>query len=280
MADKKVNYDLDDLEIDLFITGIWRQYGYDFRQYSRAHIKRRILHYIGKMNYQSVSMLQHDVLHDPEVFRNLLPEFSINVTEMFRDPNFFNFLREEVVPYLKSFPRLKIWHAGCSSGEEVYSMAILLKEEGLYDRSIIYATDFNDRILKKAEEGIYPISAIKEYTKNYFKAGGKAAFSDYYTASYDSAIIAKHLKENISFAQHNLVIDGVFGEMDVVICRNVLIYFDRDLQKKVITLFHDSLSPTGILCLGTKETLSYADEVDQYETLSEPYRVYRKKRRV
>lgn len=280
MEEKEIKYDLDDIEIDLLVEGIWRQYGYDFRQYSRAHIKRRIMHYIGKSGYESVSLLQHDVLHHPQAFKALLPEFSINVTEMFRDPSFFVFLREEVVPYLKSFPRLKIWHAGCSSGEEVYSMAILLKEVGLYDRSIIYATDFNENILKKAEDGIYPVSAIKEYTKNYFKAGGKAAFSDYYTASYDSAIMAKQLKENISFAQHNLVIDGVFGEMDLIICRNVLIYFDRNLQKKVISLFHQSLSRTGILCLGTKETLSYADEYEQYEILSEPYRVYRRLRRI
>lgn len=277
MTEHKVIQDTEDIEIGLLVDGIYQRYGYDFRNYSRAHMKRRILHRMGKENIETVSMLQNRVLHDGDYFRNLLPEFSINVTEMFRDPEFFSVLRKEVIPYLASYPRLKIWHAGCSSGEEVYSMAILLKEEGLYDRTTIYATDFNDRILKKASEGIYPIESVKDYTRNYISAGGREAFSDYYMARYDSVIMDQSLKQNISFLNHNLVTDHVFAEMDLIMCRNVLIYFDRSLQNRVLKLFDESLSNSGILCLGTKETIDYSDVAGKFGKLDERLKVYRKK---
>lgn len=277
MSKHEIIQDLEDVEVQLLLEGIYLQYGYDFRNYSRAHMKRRVMHRMGKENIQSVSMLQHMVLHDETYFRTLLPEFSINVTEMFRDPDVFTYLRNEVVPYLASFPRIKIWHAGCSSGEEVYSMAILLKEAGLYDRTTIYATDFNDAILKKASEGIYPIEVVKEHTRNYISSGGSEAFSDYYVAKYDSVIMDQSLKENISFLNHNLVTDGVFGQMDFILCRNVLIYFDRKLQNRVLKLFDDSLVPSGVLCLGTKETIDYSDVKKHFKPMDSRIRIYKKK---
>lgn len=277
MIKRNVKLDLEDIEVHLLIEAIYLRYGYDFRNYSKAHLKRRILHRVRKENIQSISMLQEMVLHNEDYFKSLLPEFSINVTEMFRDPELFLFLREEVMPHLASYPRLKIWHAGCASGEEVYSMAILLKEVGLYDRTTIYATDFNDAILKKAAEGIYPIEAMKEYTRNYITAGGLAAFSDYYVAKYDSVIMEKSLKEHISFQNHNLVTDGVFGEMNLVICRNVLIYFDRKLQNNVLKLFDGSLGKSGILVLGSKETIDYSDIKERYMTMEQNVKVYKKK---
>lgn len=277
MTKRTIVNDTADIEVALLLEGIYLKYGYDFRQYSRAHMKRRVLHRMGKEGIDTVSALQDKVLHDAQYFKTLLPEFSINVTEMFRDPGVFAFLRAEVLTYLKSFPRLKIWHAGCASGEEVYSMAILLKEAGLYDRSTIYATDFNDAILKKAAEGIYPLEAVKEFTANYQKTGGKEAFSDYYIAKYDSAIMDQSLKENICFLNHNLVTDGVFGEMDLIMCRNVLIYFDRALQNHVLNLFDESLGFGGILCLGTKETIDYSEVRNHYKVLDVSKRVYKKK---
>lgn len=280
MSQHEVKLDLEDVEVDLLIEGIYQHYGYDFRNYSRAHMKRRILHKIGKEGIDSISILQHKVLHDMDYFKTLLPEFSINVTEMFRDPDFFSYLRKEIMPYLASFPRLKIWHAGCSSGEEVYSMAILLKEVGLYDRTTIYATDFNDNILNVAREGIYPISDIKDYTKNYITASGTEAFSDYYMAKYDSVIMDKTLKENISFLNHNLVTDRVFAEVDLIICRNVMIYFDRKLQDHVLTLFDDSLRKGGILCLGTKESIDFSSIHPKYKQLDPAQKVYKKKSRL
>ena len=278
MSDKQTLEDVEDIEVELLIEGIHHRYGYDFTHYSRAHMKRRIIHRMNKEGYDSVSKMQHDLLRDPVFFKRVLPDFSINVTEMFRDPHFFDYFRKEVVPYLASFPKLKIWHAGCASGEEVYSMAILLQEEGLYDRATIYATDFNDASLKVAKEGIYPSGAIREYTRNYVQSGGKKAFSDYYTAGYESVKMANNLKAHISFQNHNLVTDGVFGEMDLILCRNVLIYFDRDLQNRVLNLFKDSLTATGTLCLGTKETIDYSSVANGFTTLEHRLKVYRKKR--
>jgi chemotaxis protein methyltransferase CheR len=195
---------------------------------------------------------------------------------MFRDPLFYKSVRKEVIPILKTYPFLKIWHAGCSSGEEVYSMAILLQEEGLLEKTQIYATDFNQSILQKAKDGIYPIKYLKEYTSNYQNAGGLASFSDYYNANYDSAIFHNSLKKNIVFADHNLVFDGVFGEMNMIVCRNVLIYFDKVLQNKVIKLFKESLIPGGVLCLGSKESLKFSEQYYSFEPLFEKEKIYRK----
>lgn len=271
------NIDTEDIEVQLFIDALYMKYGYDFRNYSRAHMKRRIMNRVKLSNYKSISHLQHDVLRDKELFDKILPDFSINVTEMFRDPEFFQSIRKNIMPTLRKYQKIKIWHAGCSSGEEVYSMAIVLKEEGLMDRCQIYATDFNEKILKKASDGIFPIEVIKDYTANYIKAKGNESFSDYYHAKYDSAIIDHELKKNIIFAQHNLVTDGVFGEMHLIVCRNVLIYFDKVLQEHVFEKFNESLTPGGHLCLGTKESLGKSKVFEEYDTIDSRYKIYQKK---
>lgn len=277
MEKLKYRQDNDDIAVELFLQAIQMKYGYDFREYSRAHIKRRIKTRLVKSGINNTFELIHRIVESEDFFKEVLLDFSINVTEMFRDPNFFKYLREQVVPVLESYPQIKIWHAGCSSGEEVYSMAILMKECGLYDRCQIYATDFNDKILQQAKSGIYPLESIKDYTKNYIQAGGTESFSDYYLAKYDSAILESDLRKKITFAQHNLVTDGSFGEMHLIMCRNVLIYFDRGLQNRVNRLFFDSLAKGGFLCLGSKETLTYTDVADEFTTMSETYKVYKKK---
>lgn len=267
----------ENIEIELFLQAIYMKFGYDFRNYGKAHIKRRVRHRISVSGFNNVSELIHKILYNPVFYQDVLQDLSITVTEMFRDPEFYLAVRKEVVALLKTYPFIKIWHAGCATGEEVYSMAILLKEEGLLNRSQIYATDFNHMALQKARNGIYPIDRIKEYTQNYQKSGGKASFSDYYNARYESVILNESLKENIVFADHNLVTDGVFGEMNMVVCRNVMIYFDKDLQNKVIKLFYDSLVPGGFLCLGSKESLRFAANAHKFDVTTEKEKIYRKK---
>jgi len=266
-----------DIEIRLLIQAIYEKYGYDFRNYSQAHIKRRVINRLNLSGMGNISDMIHEVLINHKFVDQLLMDLSINVTEMFRDPSFYKAVREQVVPVLKTYPFIKIWHAGCSSGEEVYSMAILLREEGIYNRTQIYATDFNPVIIKQAREGIYPINRMKEFTMNYQKAGGKAAFSDYYTANYESAKILDTFKKNIVFATHNLVTDSVFAEVHMVVCRNVLIYFDRNLQDKVIGLFSDSLTGGGVLCLGSKESMQFSGFNHNFESLVKGERIYIKK---
>lgn len=276
--DKQVNsIENEDIELQLLIEAIYLRYGYDFRKYSRAHIKRRVMHRLEISGFKNLSEMQYEIIYNNKFFYDILPDFSINVTEMFRDPLFYLKIREEVVPILKTYPFIKIWHAGCSSGEEVYSMAILLKEEGLYDNAQIYATDFNDQILRKAKEGIYPIANIKEYTSNYQKAGGNSSFSDYYISKYDSVIMEPSLRKNIVFADHNLVTDGVFGEMNLIVCRNVLIYFTRELQDRAIKLFLDSLCPGGLLALGLKESVRLSKLSHYFEGIAERERIYKKR---
>ena len=267
----------EDIEIELLLEAIYMKYGYDFRAYSRAHIKRRVLHRLSLSGLENISEMQHKVINDKVFFQQILPDFSINVTEMFRDPSFFATIRKEIIPILKTYPHIKIWHAGCSTGEEVYSMAILLKEEGILNRTQIYATDFNEKVVKKAKEGIYSAELIKQFTYNYQKAGGTGSFSDYYIANYDYALLEESLKERIIFAEHNLVNDGVFGEMHMIICRNVLIYFNRDLQNRVIRLFNDSLRNGGFLWLGPKESLNFSPHAESYEPIVETQRIFRKK---
>jgi len=268
--------DIEAIELDLLLEGIYQRYGYDFRDYGKAHARRRILHRLAMSGFQSISELQHQVLQDESLFHILLQDLSINTTEMFRDPEFFLELREQVIPGLKTYPFIKIWHAGCSTGEEVYSMAIILKEEGLLNRSQIYATDFNPVVLKTAREAIYPAHQMKDYTNNYMKSGGKHSFSDYYCARYDSAILKKSLKENLVFADHNLVTDGVFGEMHLVMCRNTLIYFNKDLQNKVVGLFNESLIPGGFLCLGSKESMAFSAHKNSFSPVVAKWRIFRK----
>jgi chemotaxis protein methyltransferase CheR len=265
------------IEIDLILEAIFQKYGYDFRNYGRAHIKRRLLHRLQLSKIPSISEMQYKLLYDESFFNLILKDFSINVTEMFRDPAFYKNLREEVIPILKTYPFIKIWHAGCSSGEEVYSMAILLMEEGLYDRTQIYATDFNHNILRKAKEGIYPISKIKEFTANYQKSGGSKSFSDYFMAKYESVIFNSDLKKNIVFADHNLVTDKIFAEVHLVVCRNVLIYFNKELQNQVIRLFNSSILPGGYLCLGTKETVRFSDSQQCFDTPIKDEKIFKKK---
>lgn len=267
----------ENIELRVLLEAIYLKYGYDFREYSPASVKRRIMHRLSLSGLNNLSELQHRVLYDVEFFETLLRDLSINVTEMFRDPSFYKALRDEVIPILKTYPFVKIWHAGCSTGEEVYSMAILLQEEGLYKRAQLYATDFNDVVLQKAKEGIYPVEHVKDYTQNYQKAGGKEAFVNYYTAKHDHIIINRGLRTNIVFANHNLVTDGVFGEMNLILCRNVLIYFTKELQNRVIQLFAESLCHHGILGLGSKESLRFSAYGDQFEELVRDEKIYRKK---
>ena len=270
------DYRSDELEIDLFLEGVYRKYGYDFRQYSRASLKRRIFGQVDRLGVDNVCALLHKVLYDQHSFISVLEYMTVNVTEMFRDPKFYTAFREKVVPVLKTFPSAKIWHAGCSTGEEVYSMCILLKEEGIYDRCQIYATDIDKKVLDKAKKGIFPIEAVKHYSDNYNKSGGHYTLSKYYTARYDGVIMDNSLKKNIVFADHDLATDQVFGEMQVILCRNVLIYFNRGLQNRVFNLFTESLDHHGFLCLGSKESLRYAECNEYYEEFDKDQKIYHK----
>ena len=267
----------ENIEIELLIEAIFLKYGYDFRNYSKASIKRRILQRLSMEELCHISEMQHKILNDVSFFERLLLDFSINVTSMFRDESFYRALIKEVLPLLKTYPFIRVWHAGCSTGEEVYSMAILLKEEGLYDRAQIYATDINELVLNKARDGIFPVKCIKEYTKNYQRAGGRRSFATYYTANYEFAVLDRSLKTNIVFADHNLVTDGVFGEMNLIFCRNVLIYFNRNLQDRVFKVFRDSLCNGGFLCLGAKESIRFSEVSNDFEGWVENEKIYRKK---
>jgi chemotaxis protein methyltransferase CheR len=273
-----VDYDaaLERLEIELLLEGIFRHYGFDFRSYAYASLRRRIWKRIEAERLPNVSALQERVLHDPDMMEKLLLDLSINVTAMFRDPGFYVAFRQSVVPLLRTYPFFRIWHAGCSTGEEVYSMAILLTEEGLYDRARIYATDINEVVIQQAKEGIFPLNRMQEYTENYIKAGGSRSFSEYYVAKYDGARFNPGLIENVVFSQHNLVTDRSFSEFNVILCRNVLIYFDKTLQERVHGLFYESLATFGILGLGSKESLKFSKYENCYEALSEVNKLYRK----
>jgi len=264
------------IEIQLLLEAMRLKYGYDFSGYSRDMLERRIDNKLSKSNLNSISEMTSKVLHDAEFFSSLIYDISIPVTEMFRDPSVYLCIRQKVFPILKTYPCINIWHAGCATGQEVYSMAIALKEENLYDRTQIYATDINDRALKNAKDAIYPVDSIKKYTWNYQQAGGKYSFSKYYHAMYDSAIIDESLKQNITFANHNLVTDGVFAEMNLILCRNVFIYFDKVLQNKVLELFNTSLCRNGFLCLGSSESLSFTDLENDFTQISGDEKIYQK----
>jgi chemotaxis protein methyltransferase CheR len=270
--------DLERLEIELLLEGIFRHYGFDFRSYAYASLKRRVEKRVQAEGLRSVSALQDRVLHDPAIMEKLLLDLSVNVSAMFRDPNFYKAFREKAVPLLKTYPYIRLWHAGCSTGEEVYSMAILLEEEGLYERCRIYATDINEMVLQKAKQGIYPLDKMQEYTQNYLRAGGREAFSEYYTAKYDGALFKPSLVRNVVFAQHNLVTDRSFSEFNVILCRNVMIYFDKNLQDRVHDLFYESLVNFGVLALGSKETLKFSKHESCYEPLDAKEKIYRRVR--
>jgi chemotaxis protein methyltransferase CheR len=264
------------IEITLLLEGIYQYYGFDFRDYAKASLRRRLWRRVNAEGLHNISGLQERVLHDPGAMERLLVDLSINVTSMFRDPGFFAAFRSQVVPILRPHPFIRVWNAGCSTGEETYSLAILLREVGLYDRSRIYATDMNEAVLHTAAEGIYPLARMKEFTENYLRAGGSRSFSDYYRAAYGGAQLDRSLTENVVFAQHNLVTDRSFNEFHVIVCRNVMIYFDRALQDRVNELFLDSLADKGVLALGRKERVGHTGRVGDYEAIDALERIYRK----
>lgn len=268
--------ELFNIELQLLLEAVFLRYGYDFRNYSKAHLKRRVLYRLSISNISSVIELQNRVLRDREFFKDFLDDLSINVTEMFRDPDFYRSLRENIIPKLRTYAYFKIWHAGCATGEEVYSLAILLQEEGLLDRCQVYATDFNQKVLKIAKEGVYQKSDIVECEKNYQRSGGKKNLSDYYKSMYGSVMFNKELSNRIVFADHNLVTDSVFADVNLILCRNVLIYFEKNLQEKVIGLFYESLVPSGILCLGTKESLKFSPYVKLFEVIDDKQKIFKK----
>jgi chemotaxis protein methyltransferase CheR len=268
--------ELDEIEVASLLEAIYQHYGYDFREYAEAHIRRRIKNRM-MMSKLSLAEIINKVIGDRSFASQFLKDLSITVTEMFRDPDFYKALRETVIPVLKTYPFIKIWHAGCATGEEAYSMAIILKEEGLYDRTTIYATDFNQYALDIAREGIYSNTSMQQYISNYRKAGGMESFSDYYVSYYDRAMMDQSLKDKIVWANHNLVTDSVFAEVNMILCRNVMIYFTKELQNKVHKLFYDSLINGGILCLGTKESLRNTDFHNEYtEKLVKKQMIYQK----
>jgi len=265
-----------DIELKLLMEAIFLKYSYDFRNYTGASQKRRVRYALEQLRLPNVSALQERVLHDPTVFAQLLQYLTIPVSEMFRDPSYFLTLRQQVVPVLQTYPSVKVWVAGCSTGEEAWSLAILLREEGLLERTQIYATDINPSSLDKARQGIFPMDAVRGYTANYQRAGGKQAFSDYYTAAYDAARFDPSLCANAVFADHSLATDSVFAETQLVSCRNVLIYFNRALQDRALGLFHESLCHRGFLGLGAKESIDFSSFSTRFDTLARAERIYRK----
>jgi len=265
-----------DIELRMLVEAVYLKYNYDFRDYTGASQKRRVLVALREMDCATVSELQAKVLHQPEAFSQLLQYLTIPVSEMFRDPEYFAAIRSQVVPHLRTYPSLKIWVAGCSTGEEVYSLAILLHEEGLLERTMIYATDINPVSLDAARRGVFPLDRMRLFTENYQKSGGKRAFSDYYTAAYGGALFERMLIENVTFADHSLATDSVFSETHFVSCRNVMIYFNRRLQNRVLGLFHESLCHRGFLGLGSKESIDFSHYAHRFEPLARRERLFRK----
>jgi chemotaxis protein methyltransferase CheR len=272
-----VSDQVEDLEIQLLLEALFRRYHYDFRHYARASIKRRLIQARLQLGYPTISAMQDRVLHDASMLPRLLDFLTVQVSEMFRDPTYFKALREKVLPHLRTYPSLKVWIAGSSTGEEVYSMAILFKEEGLYDRTIFYATDINPEALAAAEAGVYAIDRIRKFTENHQKSGGKSSLSDYYTAAYGRAAFDKSLREHVVFSDHSLVTDAVFAEMHLISCRNVMIYFDRPLQDRAIGLFHESLARKGFLGLGSKESLRFSSHAGGFNDFVPGEKIYQRR---
>ncbi|KQS91449.1 protein-glutamate O-methyltransferase CheR [Chryseobacterium sp. Leaf394] len=258
-----------DEEVEYLIRDVYDLYGYDFSRYSRASFKRRINRLCLIDKFTSFAELRYTIITEPEYLKRFVEEITVNVTEMFRDPLFFKELREQILPHLGTFPLIRIWVAGCSTGEEAYSMAILLKEAGLYEKCLIYGTDLNPSVLEQARSGVFPMHQMKQYSENYMLSGGKRDFSEYYTANYDSVQFDKSLQKKLILSTHNLVSDSSFNSFQLIICRNVLIYFEKDLQERVFKLFDDSLENLGYLALGSKETLRFSNLKKSYETVSE-----------
>lgn len=268
---------IENVEIQLLLQGIREVYGHNFRDYAEASLKRRLHYWLESSKFASFSEAQATILRDAAALDSLLQSITVNVTEMFRDPDFFLAVREKVIPFLKTYPFVKIWHAGCSTGEEAYSLAILLHEAGMSGRFRLYATDINEAVLQTAKEGVFPLNCMQAYTQNYQKSGGTAAFSDYYTAQYDHAIFRSDLRDDIIFSPHNLAVDSDFGEMHLVLCRNVMIYFKLTLKERCMSMFDRCLSPGNFLCLGTKESLVGKSIEKKYEVLAERLSIYQKR---
>jgi len=265
-----------DLELGLLLDAVYLKYQYDFRHYALASLRRRVRQAMARFGVETVSQLQDRILHEPPVFAAMLQYLTVQVSEMFRDPSYFRALREKVVPHLATYPFSKAWVAGCSTGEEAWSFAILLREAGLLERSLIYATDINPTALAIAEAGVYALDRVAGFSANYLAAGGTASLSDYYTAAYGNAMLDKSLRSQIVFSDHSLATDTVFSEVEMVSCRNVLIYFDRQLQARAIDLFHDALVPRGFLGIGSKETLRFSPRAGSFEEFASHERIYRK----
>jgi chemotaxis protein methyltransferase CheR len=277
-ANSERRLELEQIELQLLLEGVFRHYGFDFREYAPASLKRRVWRRVHAEGETTISGLLERVLHDSGSMERLLLDLSINVTAMFRDPAFYLAFREKVAPVLRTYPFTRIWVAGCSTGEEVYSLAILLTEEGLYDRTRIYATDINETVLELARGGVFPLDKMQEYTDNYIRSGGTRSFSEYYLARYEGALFDRSLTENVVWAPHNLVQDRSFNTFNAVLCRNVMIYFDRALQNRVHRLFYDSLERFGILALGHKESIRFSGLEEAYEELDASQKLYRKVR--
>ena len=274
--EQQSNKKLEEIEVTLLLEGIYKHYGYDFRDYSDASMKRRVKKCLEVEGLLTISGFLDKVLHDSACMSRFLDTVSINVTAMFRDPDFFQAIRSQIIPELRNYPFIRIWHAGCSTGEEVYSMAILLKEEGLLEKSRIYATDMNERVLKEAKDGIFPLKRMQEYTNNYLASGGTSSFSSYYLSKHNSVIINNEIKNKIVWAQHNLATDGSFNEFDIIFCRNVMIYFNAELQNHVHKLFYNSLATPGYLVLGSKENIRFSPHDKNYEDVDMKWKIYRK----
>ena len=268
--------DIEDVEIEALLGALVRRYGYDFRHYARASLRRRIRRAVDAESAPTVSALQAQLLRDPACMQRFVFQLSVHVSSMFRDPEFYKLLRTEVVPWLRTYPFVRIWHAGCATGEEVYSMAILLEEEGLADRCRVYATDISDLVLQRAKRGIYPLEAIRRYTQGYHRAGGSHDFSRYYTADSQNAIFHERLRRNVIFSLHNLVSDNSFNDFNVILCRNVLIYFDEPLRDRVLHLLDGSLVRGGFLAVGRKESLRFTPLQSRYVELGQDSRLYRR----
>ncbi len=266
----------EEIELNLLLEAVFQKHHHDFRSYSPASLKRRLMQAKDHFGCASLSALQHRVLHEPDVISRLLPFLTVQVSDMFRDPAYFRSLREKVIPHLRTYPSLKVWIAGCSAGEELYSLVILFREEGLESRTIFYATDINSEALKKAEAGVYDLDRIALFTENHRRSGGKSSLSDYYTAGYGRAIFDKSLRERAVFSDHSLVSDAVFSETHLVSCRNVLIYFNRALQDRAVGLFSESLVRKGFLGLGSRESLRFSALAGDFEDFDHPERIYQK----
>lgn len=266
---------ISSVELDELLGVIYHLYGFDLHRYSKASLKRRIAHLLSRFNL-SLFSLKQELINDPAFYQVFLNTITVNVTEMFRDALFYKALQQEVLPYLESYPHIKVWNAGCATGEETYSFAIMLKEHGLLSRSFLYGTDINTQVIEVAKEGVYPVADVKTYSRNYLHAGGKGSLSDYYHAAYDQAIVNKELKNKTLFSVHNLVSDTVFNEFQLVVCRNVFIYFEQSLQEEVIKLLYESLCPLGFLCLGNKEGFHSNSMKKRFKVINARQRIYQK----